>query len=107
MGNGESTKFWLDHWHTRGIFKDIFPRLYAFESSKVVLLVSSKMANEFDEMGNEPSQEQRLWNVEDEREARIQRAKKLVEEHWEEVAALKEYEVLYDYQTEYDSAVVL
>ncbi|GJU58591.1 hypothetical protein Tco_1236357 [Tanacetum coccineum] len=55
------------------------------------------------EMGNEPSQEQRLWNVEDEREARIQRAKKLVEEHWEEVAALKEYEVLYDYQTEYDS----
>ncbi|GJY10670.1 RNA-directed DNA polymerase, eukaryota, reverse transcriptase zinc-binding domain protein [Tanacetum coccineum] len=44
MGNGESTKFWLDHWHTRGIFKDIFPRLYALESSKDVT-VSSKIGD--------------------------------------------------------------
>ncbi|GJR37506.1 hypothetical protein Tco_1213190 [Tanacetum coccineum] len=44
MGNEESTKFWLDHWHTRGIFKDIFPRLYALESSKDVT-VSSKIGD--------------------------------------------------------------
>ncbi|GJT62825.1 RNA-directed DNA polymerase, eukaryota [Tanacetum coccineum] len=44
MGNGESTKFWLDHWHTGGIFKDIFPRLYALESSKEVT-VSSKIGD--------------------------------------------------------------
>ncbi|GJT94027.1 RNA-directed DNA polymerase, eukaryota, reverse transcriptase zinc-binding domain protein [Tanacetum coccineum] len=44
MGNGESTKFWLDHWHSRGIFKDIFPRLYALESSKDVT-VSSKIGD--------------------------------------------------------------
>ncbi|GJX63562.1 RNA-directed DNA polymerase, eukaryota [Tanacetum coccineum] len=44
MGNGESTKFWLDHWHTRGIFKDIFPRLYALESSKDVT-ISSKIGD--------------------------------------------------------------
>ncbi|GJS07787.1 RNA-directed DNA polymerase, eukaryota [Tanacetum coccineum] len=42
--NGESPKFWLDHWHTRGIFKDIFPRLYALESSKDVT-VSSKIGD--------------------------------------------------------------
>ncbi|GJZ21517.1 hypothetical protein Tco_0558556, partial [Tanacetum coccineum] len=56
-----------------------------------------------DEIGNEPSEEQRLWKLEDEREARIQRTKRLAEEHWDEVATLKKYEVLYDYQTEYDS----
>ncbi|GJR66548.1 RNA-directed DNA polymerase, eukaryota [Tanacetum coccineum] len=44
MGNGESSKFWLDHWHTRGIFKDIFPRLYVLESSKDVT-VSSKIGD--------------------------------------------------------------
>ncbi|GJX95874.1 hypothetical protein Tco_0351672 [Tanacetum coccineum] len=56
-----------------------------------------------DEIGNESYEEQRLKTLEYEREARIQRAKEQAEEHWEEVAALKKYEVLYDYQTKYDS----
>ncbi|GJY41804.1 RNA-directed DNA polymerase, eukaryota [Tanacetum coccineum] len=34
---------WI-HWHTRGIFKDIFPRLYPLESSKDVT-VSSKIGD--------------------------------------------------------------
>ncbi|GKB63382.1 hypothetical protein Tco_0919568 [Tanacetum coccineum] len=33
-----------------------------------------------DEIGNKPSEKQRLWKLEDERETRIQKAKKLAEE---------------------------
>nr|GEW48434.1 replication protein A 70 kDa DNA-binding subunit B [Tanacetum cinerariifolium] len=49
-----------------------------------------------DKIGNSAYEEQRLWKLEDERKARIQRAKKLA-------ATLRKYQVLYNYQTKYDS----
>nr|GEU74621.1 RNA-directed DNA polymerase, eukaryota, reverse transcriptase zinc-binding domain protein [Tanacetum cinerariifolium] len=34
LGNGDTTKFWTDHWYGGGIFKDLCPRLYALENCK-------------------------------------------------------------------------
>ena len=34
LGNGDSTLFWVDKWHTGGRIKDLFPRLYALETHK-------------------------------------------------------------------------
>nr|GEZ26276.1 RNA-directed DNA polymerase, eukaryota, reverse transcriptase zinc-binding domain protein [Tanacetum cinerariifolium] len=34
LGNGKSTKFWLDHWYMDGFLKNIFPRMFALENLK-------------------------------------------------------------------------
>nr|GEX07241.1 RNA-directed DNA polymerase, eukaryota [Tanacetum cinerariifolium] len=44
MGNGESTLLWEDSWHVGGILKDIFPRVYALETSKPIN-VGEKLAH--------------------------------------------------------------
>ncbi|GKC38445.1 RNA-directed DNA polymerase, eukaryota [Tanacetum coccineum] len=36
LGNGESTKFWLDHWHEGGVLKNSFPRMFALENHKEI-----------------------------------------------------------------------
>ncbi|GJS10936.1 RNA-directed DNA polymerase, eukaryota, reverse transcriptase zinc-binding domain protein [Tanacetum coccineum] len=36
LGDGENTNFWKDNWCSGGILKDLFPRLYALESCKLV-----------------------------------------------------------------------
>ncbi|GJR93607.1 RNA-directed DNA polymerase, eukaryota, reverse transcriptase zinc-binding domain protein [Tanacetum coccineum] len=36
LGDGENTNFWKDNWCSEGILKDLFPRLYALESCKLV-----------------------------------------------------------------------
>ncbi|GJW39886.1 hypothetical protein Tco_0065731 [Tanacetum coccineum] len=44
METGGPPKFWLDHWHTRGIFKDIFPD-YTLLNPQRRLLVSFKIGD--------------------------------------------------------------
>ncbi|GKC74363.1 RNA-directed DNA polymerase, eukaryota [Tanacetum coccineum] len=36
LGNGANTDFWEDNWSKKGKLKNIFPRLYALESSKSI-----------------------------------------------------------------------
>ncbi|GJS31423.1 RNA-directed DNA polymerase, eukaryota [Tanacetum coccineum] len=36
LGNGANTAFWEDNWSKKGKLKNIFPRLYALESSKSI-----------------------------------------------------------------------
>ncbi|GJT16455.1 RNA-directed DNA polymerase, eukaryota, reverse transcriptase zinc-binding domain protein [Tanacetum coccineum] len=43
-GNGESTKFWLDHWHEGGVLKNSFPIMFALENHKEIS-VSYKLGN--------------------------------------------------------------
>ncbi|GKF35527.1 hypothetical protein Tco_0112285, partial [Tanacetum coccineum] len=43
LGNGENTTFWEDVWHGDNAFKNLYPRMYALESCKVVD-VATKLA---------------------------------------------------------------
>ncbi|PWA56066.1 RNA-directed DNA polymerase, eukaryota, Reverse transcriptase zinc-binding domain protein [Artemisia annua] len=36
LGNGESILFWEEKWSNDSVLKDLFPRLYALESNKLV-----------------------------------------------------------------------
>ena len=51
LGNGESILFWEEKWSNDSVLKDLFPRLYALESNKLVTvgakLKDSSMDNSF------------------------------------------------------------
>nr|GEX65987.1 RNA-directed DNA polymerase, eukaryota, reverse transcriptase zinc-binding domain protein [Tanacetum cinerariifolium] len=38
IGDGKNTRFWTDRWCDLGIFKDLFPRIYALETNKAASL---------------------------------------------------------------------
>nr|GEW45261.1 RNA-directed DNA polymerase, eukaryota [Tanacetum cinerariifolium] len=42
LGNGDMTAFWDDNWIGGGVFKDLYPRIYALETCKTVN-VSTKL----------------------------------------------------------------
>nr|GEW08186.1 hypothetical protein [Tanacetum cinerariifolium] len=53
-GNGNSTNFWLDIWKGDSTFCELFPRVYALESVKDIL-VASKMAIQMDSFFRRPA----------------------------------------------------
>ncbi|GJV44755.1 RNA-directed DNA polymerase, eukaryota [Tanacetum coccineum] len=48
LGNGENTRFWVDKWHVRGVFKELFPRMYALELNKNATVSSKLNASSID-----------------------------------------------------------
>nr|GFA30585.1 RNA-directed DNA polymerase, eukaryota [Tanacetum cinerariifolium] len=91
LGNGEMVKFWLDRWFEGGILKDLFPRMFALENMKELILLGavlggiehtqfSRLVELVQSISLMPINDRWVWNLESSGEFSVAYIRRIIDE---------------------------
>ncbi|GKC34047.1 RNA-directed DNA polymerase, eukaryota, reverse transcriptase zinc-binding domain protein, partial [Tanacetum coccineum] len=80
LGDGENTNFWKDNWCSGGILKDLFPRLYALESCKLVNVCTKLNDPSLVSSFRLPMADRWVWNLESSGDFSVSSIRKVIDE---------------------------